>query len=305
VHPVGAPGSGANAGLRAATQSAKLLVGDFNGDGIDDLFRGAVFLSSGTELTKEDWANQDWGRIGDFNADGLTDMFVLDGLNGTTSKLLLSTGSGFDASPIGQTLTNRGNYHWPEFEDPNISYNLTINPYGAIGSDRFVSNSSNGSTGTYYIDGVHRGVQTNPWSWNGYVWGANLHYSGSNYYIYRQQTVTENHAGRLGFWGSFDANGDGATDFLQILETNGVRSLVAYTATGATLEKTTLIANLSGSAIGSELDFSLLDVNGDGKAELVRPDAAGTAHQVHALDAALSKVYSIAGLTAVTGVSSV
>ncbi|MEQ1899548.1 MAG: hypothetical protein ABL866_02325, partial [Devosia sp.] len=75
-----------------------------------------MYLSTGTGFVRQDWANQDWGKVGDFNSDGLADLFVLEGTNGTTSKLLISTGTGFEPQAVGLTLTNRANYNWEEFE---------------------------------------------------------------------------------------------------------------------------------------------------------------------------------------------
>ncbi len=56
VTPIGPQGSGASAGLRYANQKAKMVVGDFDGDGRDDFFRGAVFLSQGSSFDKQAWA---------------------------------------------------------------------------------------------------------------------------------------------------------------------------------------------------------------------------------------------------------
>ncbi len=60
VVPAGNPGSGAAAGLRVAEQKAKLIIGDFNGDGRDDVFRGNVFLSGTSGFTRQTWAGAVW-----------------------------------------------------------------------------------------------------------------------------------------------------------------------------------------------------------------------------------------------------
>lgn len=113
---VGQPGSGLNVGLHATGQDARGLSADFNGDGKADIFRGDVYVSTGVGFDRQVWPNADWGRIGDFNGDGLADMFVLDGVNGVDSRLLFSTGSGFESKLLGLTLTNRLDYYWPEFQ---------------------------------------------------------------------------------------------------------------------------------------------------------------------------------------------
>ncbi|MEQ1899239.1 MAG: SpvB/TcaC N-terminal domain-containing protein, partial [Devosia sp.] len=122
VAGLGPSGSSPSWGLNDSTQKQKFIVADFNGDGLDDVFRGEMFLSTGVDFTREVWANEDWGRVGDFNGDGMADLFVLDGTNGTTSKLLISTGSGFDSYPLNTTLTSRPDYNWPEFESTSHAY---------------------------------------------------------------------------------------------------------------------------------------------------------------------------------------
>ncbi len=122
VEPIGDAGGGIYAGLRSASQSAKMIVGDFNGDGKDDFYRGLVYLSNGTEFSRHGWTDRQWGRPGDFNGDGMTDLFVLDGTDGTASYLLLSTGTSFSKKPMTLTFTDRLDQLWPEFEGSGGAY---------------------------------------------------------------------------------------------------------------------------------------------------------------------------------------
>ncbi len=93
-------------------------------------------------------------------------------------------------------------------------------------------------------------------------------------------------------------NGDGTTDALQVVELGGVRSLVKYQATGSGLMRTVEIANLSGSSIGNEFTFSLADLSGDGRVELVRPNAAGTSYTIHSIDPGYAATYALSGSVA-------
>lgn len=314
VTPVGAKNSGASAGLRTSTQTAKLIVGDFNGDGRDDIFRGSVFLSNGTVLTKQTWANADWGRVGDFNGDGVADLFVLDGVNGVDSRILYSNGSGFASQLLSQAITTRGDYYWPEFDNPTASVTFREPTTGAYYSwpsspQYYVHRSEYGdSTSTTTVwNGTQVPYNTSPYTY--YQGGARYSSDGScgdsghchhdTYFeVYRTQTISESDPTRLGTWGFADLNGDGATDAFQIAETAGVRSLVKYQATGSGLMRTIEIANLSGSSLGNEFTFSLADMNGDGRVELVRPNAAGTSYTVHGNDTGYAATYALSGSVA-------
>lgn len=325
--PAGGAGSGSNAGLTGDGQPRKLVVGDFNGDGKDDFYRGNVFLSTGTAFDPQNWANSHWGRAGDFNGDGKTDLFVLRGVNGNTSSLLISTGAGWDQRSLGLSFTERGDLRWPEFEG---SYAVDVVREPAFGS--FYSQSTPSSyfkvtkryehSDTYGVawPGATPGYSTKVTGQIALDMGGYRYYAGtlrdqstgssndsghsSHYYyydVYRTKSYTTSDSVRLGSWGFSDLNGDGATDALQIVEASGVRSLVKYLSTGTGFVRATEVANLSGSSLGNEFTFTLADLNGDGIVEVIRPNAAATAYTVNAISSGYPSVYSRSGVTSLLG----
>ncbi|MBI4924142.1 MAG: hypothetical protein HY834_20595 [Devosia nanyangense] len=128
--PISPPGGGGAYGAPPGGSVRDHLLGDFNGDGLSDIFRGKMFLSTGTTFVKQTWANAQWGRVADYNGDGMSDIFVLDGVNGSTSRLLLSNGSGFDVVQMSQPFTNRGDCNWGEYVDYGSCEN-TVSTLGA------------------------------------------------------------------------------------------------------------------------------------------------------------------------------
>jgi RHS repeat-associated protein len=242
-------------GLHQIFQSAKVIVGDFNGDGKDDIFRGHVFLSTGSSFTDTIWGSEDWGRVGDFNGDGLADLFVLDGVNGTTSKLLLSTGSstpGFTVKSLGLTLTSRDDVNWPEFEGTGTHY--VAGTYEVL-----EHNCGSGCPQyTYYWNGV--AVTNGSWAyWQGALkdWFTS-HCSDTQCFTDRLYEIgRESDPSHLGTWALGDWNGDGLTDAAKYVG----GSLTIFRSTGA---------GMSSVALGN-VDFdTFADLNGDGRADLVR-----------------------------------
>ncbi|MCB0186194.1 MAG: hypothetical protein KDE31_18120, partial [Caldilineaceae bacterium] len=150
VAPIGPVGSsGMNSGLNHTNQATKFLIGDFNGDGRDDIFRSYVFLSTGTSIERQSWTNSAWGKVGDFNGDGLDDLFKLAGVNGSAAKLLLSTGDGFTvhatASPVlpGKTYPDK---NWAEFE--------WAAPENSLGKWHAVEANGDGKTDFLQVEGL-------------------------------------------------------------------------------------------------------------------------------------------------------
>jgi hypothetical protein len=102
-----------------ALRKDMLRVGDFNGDGLTDMYIAGspyVYISTGQGFLKQNWnaggintLNHVNGylRVGDFNGDGLTDLVAPGGTNNTTS-VYLSNGSSFD----NQTWSTSGLWYW-------------------------------------------------------------------------------------------------------------------------------------------------------------------------------------------------
>jgi hypothetical protein len=150
-------------------------VGDFNGDGKDDIFRynagvsGAeVFLSNGSSFVSAgSWTGagndaQGW-YVGDFNGDGRDDIFRYDaGVSG--AEVFLSNGSSFVSAGSWTPAGNDGRWYIGDFNGDTYDDILRYNP-GVSGAEVFLSDgsssfkfagswtpASNGSQGWYVGD---------------------------------------------------------------------------------------------------------------------------------------------------------
>ncbi len=195
------------------------------------------------------------------------------------------------------SLTNRPNLHWPEFENAAATYTMrepatgyfptpanyarveVYNDFEIVTCDMFLYGQQVGGSSCASSNPVTEGegwsyyFGTPRWNWQGspnpdggYQWQM------ADFSIYRQRTANNGESSpfALGTWSALDLNSDGATDFLQIIEVSGVRSLFAYLADGTTLNKITIAPNLVGSPLTPDTDIKLADVNGDGRQELLR-----------------------------------
>ncbi|WP_179957628.1 FG-GAP-like repeat-containing protein [Exilibacterium tricleocarpae] len=206
-----------------------IKVGDFNGDGMDDLASAQsglmhMKLATGTGFTSATWpvANA-WGAaantwVGDFNGDGLSD---IASANRGNVYMKLSTGNGFTS----QTWTV-----------PNVwgdTRNIWVGDFNGDGRSDIAT--YNGST-VYVHLSTGTGFTTQNWGGGGLWGGAGWNFVG-------------------------DFNGDGMMDIAsRYYEKTYVR---LSTGTGFTYDRWTLFSNW-----GSEAYTWVGDFNGDGLSDI-------------------------------------
>jgi archaellum component FlaF (FlaF/FlaG flagellin family) len=217
-------------------------IGDFNGDGRDDIFRvvpgvsGAdVFTSNGTQfLHWGSWTmagpGSDGWHVGDFNGDGKDDIFrVIVGVSG--ADVFLSTGTSFNRSGswTGAGYGSDG-WHVGDFNGDGRDDIFRVVP-GTSGADVFTSN------GTQFL---HWG------SWTVAGHGSDGWYVG-------------------------DFNGDGRDDIFRYLP--GVSGADVFLSTGASFNRS---GSWTGAGHGAD-GWYVGDFNGDGRDDIFRylPGASG------------------------------
>ncbi|WP_254519223.1 M57 family metalloprotease [Aquimarina sp. Aq78] len=225
-------------------------IGDYNGDGKDDIFRyrpgisGAeVFLSTGSSFTNNgswtgagvDFSKGGW-HIGDYNGDGKDDIFrYRPGISG--AEVFLSTGSSFtnNGSWTGAGVDfSKGGWHIGDYNGDGKDDIFRYRP-GISGAEVFLS------TGSSF---------TNNGSWT----GAGVDFS-------------------KGGWHIGDYNGDGKDDIFRYRP--GISGAEVFLSTGSSFSN-------NGSWTGAGVDFSkggwhIGDYNGDGDTDIFRyiPTIAG------------------------------
>jgi hypothetical protein len=209
-------------------------VGDFNGDGKDDIFRivpgqsGAeVFRSIGSDFRGGDsWTGAGSGSegwyIGDFNGDGKDDIFrVLVGKSG--ADMFLSSGSSFQSTG---SWTGAGSgsdgWHVGDFNGDGKDDIFRVMP-GKSGAEVFLSTGSGFSSAG---------------SWTGAGYGSDGWYVG-------------------------DFNGDGKDDVFRVMA--GKSGAEMFLSTGAGFQ----YAGSWSSAYHGGTDWVVLDINGDGRDDLI------------------------------------
>jgi hypothetical protein len=221
----------------AGNDSQGWYVGDFNGDGRDDIFRyhagvsGAeVFTSTGSSFTGgTSWTGagndaQGW-YVGDFNGDGKDDIFRYNaGVSG--AEVFLSNGSSFVSSG---SWTGAGNdaqgWYVGDFNgdgrDDIFRYNA-----GVSGAEVFLSNGSSfvsagswttaGNDGRWYVGDFNGDASDDIMRYNPGVSGGEVFLSnGSSFKSAGSWTPAGN--GSQG-WYVGDFNGNGAADVFRYLD---------------------------------------------------------------------------------------
>src|SRR5262245_12306289 len=211
-------------------------VGDFNGDGKDDLIwyevwnnagasvafsTGSGFISQGQWFTG--FGVPDWAAVGDFNGDGKADVLWYETWNNAGVSVLLSTGVGFNLG--GQWLTGLARPTW-----------AAVGDFNGDGLDDLVWYLSDGSAYVYTSTGNGFAAQ-GAWLVG---WGA------------------------PDFAAVGDLNGDGKDDLLWYEVWNNAGGSTAF-STGAGF----IAQGQWFTGFGVPDWAAVADVNGDGKADLL------------------------------------
>lgn len=249
------------------------LIGDFNGDGKDDVIQFSltaggnsyVWLSTGSGFTP--W--KVWGtghtssdKIGDFNGDGKDDVIQFSSTAGGNSYVWLSNGSGFGAWTVwgtghtsadrlgdfngdGKTdviqLQNGNSYVW-------LSTGTGFTPWTVWGR----GHTSADRLGDFNGDGKTDVIQLQ--NGNSYVWLS----TGSSFAPWTVWGTGHTSPDKLG-----DFNGDGRTDLILLTTSLGGRSYVR-------LSQGNLFNSRKLWGTGHTSSDKLGDFNGDGRTDVIQ-----------------------------------
>lgn len=224
--------------IRAASLSSyseQWIVGDFDGDGKDDIFRyipnvtGAdVWLSDGTSFQRTGgWTDavhgsQGWS-IGDFNGDGRDDL-LRQATNGTGAEILLSTGAAFSPAAV-WTTADSGPEPW------------YVGDFNGDGKADILRYNVSATTNEVWLSDGASFVNSGNWA-------------------------TVNHGKEPWYLGDF--NGDGITDIFRYLP--GTSGANVWLSDGT---KFTDAGSWTAAGHGTERWY-VSDVNGDGKDDIFR-----------------------------------
>jgi hypothetical protein len=299
-------------------------VGDFDGDGRDDLVQHsarmlALFLSDGSKLKPTSFATEhlptggwyirsrDQHFVGDFDGDGRDDLFVFNGSDWSSEHfaLLRSTGSGFEMSkrfvgsiPGWGALAPRDKFLVADFDGDGKSDIFIFNGYDWGDTCYFGMYRSTGSS----LDSVRRYTNSLP------LWGAmgsGDHFSVGDFdgdgkddlYIFNgvdwtkaylgmlRSTGTElagvrRHVGSLPLWGTMksgdrffagDFDGDGKDDLYIFNGTDWSKAYLGmFRSTGTDLARVQYYAgSVPGWGTMKRGDqYYVADINGDGREDL-------------------------------------
>jgi Cadherin-like/FG-GAP-like repeat len=257
-------------------------VGDFNGDGKDDIFRYLggedVFLSTGTSFAHSGlWSpagngsDNQW-HVGDFNGDGKDDIFRY--LGGTASTdMFLSNGSSFvyNGSWTPASTGSDGTWHVGDF---NGDGKADIFRYSG-GEDVFLSNGSsfgneslwspagNGSDGKWYVGDFNGDGKDDIFRFLAGT-GNQVFLSNGSSFVY-SGVWTPASTGSDGTWHLGDFNGDGKTDIFRTLA--GQSGADVFLSNGSSFVHD---ASWTAASVGSDNQWYVGDFNGGGADDIFR-----------------------------------
>jgi hypothetical protein len=265
-----------------AGNTGKWYIGDYNGDGRDDIFRimpnkqgTEVFLSDGFRFVKSGYwitaskGNQDW-YVGDFNGDGRDDIFrYVSGKGG--ADVFLSTGSSFQHSGIWATAGNSGKWYIGDFNGDGKDDIFRMMP-NKQGTEVFLSDGTKFIKSGYWTTASKGNQDWTVGDFNGdgkddisrYVSGA----GGAQVFLstgteFKNEEIWTT-AGNTGKWYVGDYNGDGKDDIFRMMP--GKTGTEVFLCNGEKFIKSGYWIDLS----KGNQDWYVGDFNGDGKFDIFR-----------------------------------
>ncbi|QFT34354.1 Serralysin precursor [Labrenzia sp. THAF82] len=225
-------------------------VGDFNGDGRDDLMKlwssdgrmyADVHVSNGNGFTLARWASSQGGiwdgmnwRVGDFNGDGRDDLMKFWSSDGRMyADVHVSNGNGFT---LARWASSQGGI-WDGMD-------WRVGDFNGDGRDDLMKF----------------------WSSDGRMY-ADVHFSNGNGFTLARWASSQG-----GIWDGMDwrvgeFNGDGRDDLMKLWSSDGRMYADVHVSTGGSFQ---LFRWLSGSLETADLNGGFVtDTNGDGKADLL------------------------------------
>ena len=259
-------------------------IGDFNGDGSDDIFRynsgtcGAeVFLSNGFSFVNAGcWTlagvEESGWHIGDFNGDGKDDIFRYN-QGSCGAEVFLSNGNSFVSAGCWTTAGN-GNRGWyigdfnGDGKDDIFRYNEE-----SCGAEVLLSNGSSfnnptcwtlagANAGDWYLGDFNGDGKTDIFRYNEGVCGAEMFLSTGSSFSGINCWTTTGYGDRDWHLGDFD--GDGNADIFRYNEGNCGAAMML--STGSSFAG----INCWTTAGSGERDWPVGDFNGDGRADIFR-----------------------------------
>jgi hypothetical protein len=258
-------------------------VGDFNGDGKDDIFRYLggedVFLSNGSSFAHSGlWSPAGNGsdgkwHVGDFNGDGKADIFrYLGGTSG--ADMFLSNGASFvhsgSWSPAGTGID--GTWHVGDFNGDGKAdifrylggEDVFLSNGSSFGNESLWSPASAGSDGKWYLGDFNGDGKTDIFRYLAGRSGADVFLSDGTKFVH-DASWTGAGFGSDDTWHLGDFNGDGKTDIFRYLF--GQSGADVFLSDGT---KFVHDASWTGAGFGTDNQWHVGDFNGGGAADIFR-----------------------------------